>query len=947
MSEILQGEDPQYHRKQQTVLRKVGGVLQEVAVTKLSAEDEEGMILAGLDDVPVAGGNGFSQFLAKAAKRADDPNAGVTQGFIDNMGVPHTGAETKGMNGSTGFADFLKSAEGKGDYQYTDNQASPPDSHGFGLSDGVDPNREDRRREPSNDGGFNAVSAALGAAIDALTPHHPEDLNRNPHGKGESQETSTAAMGKEETLKKPSPEQVEEEKSQPSLLSRAERRRQRMADTNMVPDNTFEPIVETDTRDRQLHETVEDPVGRDIPEPENEKAVQIPPKQFDDEKSWPTPGFSQDSLDQSVKDTEIQASLRRIELVDGRVLIGKIASVDGPDVRFFGRVAGDRSDASFSFMTFDIKKNSPYRVRQAEQAPRNLDGAYAAFKKAGDTRPFVRKASARTAGVVGKLQAVPGGASMFVMDDAEGSGDYSYTYDIAQAKELNPQEQQEFLTYHENGELVPKTASRTADKIPGGLSEGMPDSKFDPKELSEGIPEEMREHTTDPDIAKEIVKDHLVENPHEYSEEKTASLQQFDKVKDPDGTDGEIIGVSQDDPDGDILYEVKYPDGKICEWVSDDLTKTAGEGTPGYDTISDDDMEVLQDVANQNSGGVDSDRLNELSNQGLVDYSPGVESTMEPGHWFLTPKGKAMLNKAASSRKVTAEDFQVGDKVHVFSDAQHQIGNYSGIVMEVNPNGYLSIQNPNYPESGPEDVGIPWVEKEASRRTASVKKTAGSDETNEVSLVLWSDPGYYSMAQEYAKDNERQGKDAVIEGVASMLEEDFDEQRRSSGLKGVLGDILDNFLNEVDWKVVAEELVGEYEFEEEAPETTASRRTASVMDESRLSAKDNTEGKGELYGDDSALRDQLKIRQKRKQAMKTELAGLLKQATALDRAGKHSEAKRADLRIESLYTQLKKADEAITHIGHIIQKKMVRTANAKPRMFFENPSKADADNPLA
>jgi hypothetical protein len=701
-------------------------------------------------------------------------------------------------------------------------------------------------------------------------------------------------MGKEETIKKPSPEQVEEDKSQPSLLSRAERRRQRAADTNMVPDNTFEPIVETDTRDRQLHETVEDPSGRDIPEPENEKAVQIPPKQFDDEGSWPTPGFSQDSLDQSVKDTEIQASLRRIELVDGRVLIGKIASVDGPDVRFFGRVAGDRSDASFSFMTFDIKKNSPYRARQAEQVPRNLDGAYAAFKKAGDTRPFVRKASARTAGVVGKLQAVPGGAFMFVMDDAEGSGDYSYTYDIAQAKELNPQEQQEFLTYHENGELVPKTTSRTADKIPGGLSDGMPDSKFDPKELAEGIPEEMREHTTDPDIAKEIVKDHLVENPHEYSEEKTA-----------------------------------------------------GEGTPGYDTISDDDMEVLQDVANQNSGGIGYDRLNGLSNQGLVDYSPGVESTMEPGHWFLTPKGKAMLNKAASSRKVTAEDFQVGDKVHVFSDARHQIGNYSGIVMEVNPNGYLSIQNPNYPESGPEDVGIPWVEKEASRRTASVKKTAGSDETNEVSLVLSNDQGYYSMAQEYAKDNERQGKDAVIEGVASMLEEDFDEQRRSSGLKGVLGDILDNFLNEVDWKVVAEELVGEYEFEEEAPETTASRRTASVMDESRLSAKDNTEGKGELYGDDSALRDQLKIRQKRKQAMKTELAGLLKQATALDRAGKHSEAKRADLRIESLYTQLKKADEAITHIGHIIQKKMVRTANAKPRMFFENPSKADADNPLA
>lgn len=55
-----------------------------------------------------------------------------------------------------------------------------------------------------------------------------------------------------------------------------------------------------------------------------------------------------------------------------------------------------------------------------------------------------------------------------------------------------------------------------ADKIIGGLGDGMPDWKFDPDQLFEGTRHEM-EHTNDPEIAEEITKDHLVEDPYYYA----------------------------------------------------------------------------------------------------------------------------------------------------------------------------------------------------------------------------------------------------------------------------------------------------------------------------------------------------------------------------------------------------------------------------------------------
>ena len=54
-----------------------------------------------------------------------------------------------------------------------------------------------------------------------------------------------------------------------------------------------------------------------------------------------------------------------------------------------------------------------------------------------------------------------------------------------------------------------------ADRLPGGLGDDRPDSDFDADQLAKGIEVEM-EHTHDREMAREIAKDHLTENPRYY-----------------------------------------------------------------------------------------------------------------------------------------------------------------------------------------------------------------------------------------------------------------------------------------------------------------------------------------------------------------------------------------------------------------------------------------------
>lgn len=62
----------------------------------------------------------------------------------------------------------------------------------------------------------------------------------------------------------------------------------------------------------------------------------------------------------------------------------------------------------------------------------------------------------------------------------------------------------------------PMSERWTADLLPGGKGDDLTDDEFDPDQLREGILHEL-EHTSNALLAKEIAKDHLVEDPDYYT----------------------------------------------------------------------------------------------------------------------------------------------------------------------------------------------------------------------------------------------------------------------------------------------------------------------------------------------------------------------------------------------------------------------------------------------
>jgi hypothetical protein len=64
-----------------------------------------------------------------------------------------------------------------------------------------------------------------------------------------------------------------------------------------------------------------------------------------------------------------------------------------------------------------------------------------------------------------------------------------------------------------------KVKLKESEKIKGGLGDKRPDSDFDAEQLKNGI-KIGKEHTKDEQIAKEIAKDHLSEDPNYYKKLK-------------------------------------------------------------------------------------------------------------------------------------------------------------------------------------------------------------------------------------------------------------------------------------------------------------------------------------------------------------------------------------------------------------------------------------------
>lgn len=68
---------------------------------------------------------------------------------------------------------------------------------------------------------------------------------------------------------------------------------------------------------------------------------------------------------------------------------------------------------------------------------------------------------------------------------------------------------------HENWKNYINKTLLVEDELPGGAADDMPDQNFDPIQLEIGIEHEL-EHTGDRNIAKNIAKDHLTEDPNYY-----------------------------------------------------------------------------------------------------------------------------------------------------------------------------------------------------------------------------------------------------------------------------------------------------------------------------------------------------------------------------------------------------------------------------------------------
>ena len=115
-----------------------------------------------------------------------------------------------------------------------------------------------------------------------------------------------------------------------------------------------------------------------------------------------------------------------------------------------------------------------------------------------------------------------------------------------------------------------------SDLLRGGLGDNRPDSDFDPQQLQAGITVEM-EHTDNADVAKEIAKDHLTEDPHYY-----ATLQKgWDWSR---GSVQEHGGKYWIEVDGHRVFD--FPDKVLAQRMLDRLNNKAGHSKAGATRLS-------------------------------------------------------------------------------------------------------------------------------------------------------------------------------------------------------------------------------------------------------------------------------------------------------------------------------------------------------------------------
>jgi hypothetical protein len=114
---------------------------------------------------------------------------------------------------------------------------------------------------------------------------------------------------------------------------------------------------------------------------------------------------------------------------------------------------------------------------------------------------------------------------------------------------------------------------KVKDLVPGGLAKGLGDESFDKASLDEGTVVEM-EHTSDAKVAREIARDHLVENPDYYK-----SLKKLES-KDP----GLVLKTKAGIP----IYAKKLEDGYIYPITAEEVKQAIdrqGDSAKGITSI--------------------------------------------------------------------------------------------------------------------------------------------------------------------------------------------------------------------------------------------------------------------------------------------------------------------------------------------------------------------------
>jgi hypothetical protein len=90
------------------------------------------------------------------------------------------------------------------------------------------------------------------------------------------------------------------------------------------------------------------------------------------------------------------------------------------------------------------------------------------------------------------------------------------------------------IRHPEKKEAKVEVKSDSIETAPGGLGNKKPDSDFDAEQLEKGRKVEM-EHTTDPEVAKDIAKDHLVEDKDYYKKLELIHPHKDEEVKEAAG----------------------------------------------------------------------------------------------------------------------------------------------------------------------------------------------------------------------------------------------------------------------------------------------------------------------------------------------------------------------------------------------------------------------------